>query len=408
MAKTETHIPRLRFAGFSDPWQKKKLSKVFSIFAGNAFASKDQVEQGIKWLKISDVGIQRMNSTNLSYLPKGYEIDYFKYLVKKEDIVIALTRPILDGKLKISIIDDEYNGALLNQRVGKLISQEHNLLFIYTMLQKSDVVSKLEQSIAGTDPPNLSLNEIKDILLTVPQYQEQTKIGDFFQKIDQVIELQQKALETAQDYKKAMLQKMFPQKSEKVPKVRFDGFSGELLEVCAGEVFKTISEKNHPNLDILSATQDRGMVKRKDVGIDIKYDESTLNSYKKVTYGQFVIHLRSFQGGLAYSTIEGIVSPAYTIIDFKKPENFYPLYWSYIFTSKYFIKCLENITYGIRDGRTISFKDFSSLSFVIPKREEQQKIGAFFQKLDQQIEQHEKKLESYQQLKKAMLQRMFV
>ncbi|MDX6038216.1 restriction endonuclease subunit S, partial [Acinetobacter baumannii] len=123
------------------------------------------VESGAKWLKIADVGIQEMTPNNPSYLPLGYLDKYSQFIVNKNDYVIALTRPILNKKLKIAQVGNLYDGALLNQRVAKIHSKNNNLDFIYSLLQRSKTVEELENSIAGTDPPNLSLNDVKEIKL---------------------------------------------------------------------------------------------------------------------------------------------------------------------------------------------------------------------------------------------------
>lgn len=196
------------------------------------------------------------------------------------------------------------------------------------------------------------------------------------------------------------------------PKIRFKEFSGENAEAWeqrkASELFKSISDKNHPNLPVLSASQEKGMILRDDIGIDIKYDHKSLSNYKRVTPGQFVIHLRSFQGGFADSQMEGITSPAYTVIDFKEKDQSHSLFWKEILTSQSFIKRLETVTYGIRDGRSISFSDFSTLKFIVPKLDEQEKIAVLFKILNQTITLHQRKIEQYQELKKTLLSKMFI
>lgn len=191
------------------------------------------------------------------------------------------------------------------------------------------------------------------------------------------------------------------------PKVRFSVFKEKWQNVSAGEIFDSISDKNHPHLPLLSASQKKGMVFRDDIGIDIQYDERTTKNYKRVIPGQFVIHLRSFQGGFAFSKIEGITSPAYTVLGFKGKNDYYPLYWRYILSSGEFIKRLEAITYGIRDGRSISFKEFSTLKFRVPSYKEQIKIGDFFKDIDNAIALYEQELTILQQTKQGLLQKMF-
>jgi hypothetical protein len=147
-----------------------------------------------------------------------------------------------------------------------------------------------------------------------------------------------------------------------------------------------VNERNREDLPVLSVTQDQGVVFRNDLAIDIKYDESTLSSYKVIHPGDFVISLRSFQGGFELSNVLGISSPAYTIFDFAVPEEQDKLYWKTIFKTFKFIESLKTVTFGIRDGKSISFKEFGDLKLNYPSNvDEQRRIGEFFAKLDETI-----------------------
>ena len=190
-------------------WEEKKLGDVISIFNGYAFASADATDSGCKWVKIADVGINEMRQDAPSFLPDDYKSKYAKFLLRKGDYVIALTRPILNGKLKIAKINDEYDYSLLNQRVGKLTTN-YNLTFAYYLIQLKELISKIENSIAGTDPPNLSPNEINSIKITIPtNIEEQKKIADFLSAIDVKIEKVSKQINQTQTFKKGLLQQMF-------------------------------------------------------------------------------------------------------------------------------------------------------------------------------------------------------
>lgn len=196
-------------------------------------------------------------------------------------------------------------------------------------------------------------------------------------------------------------------KKHTIPAIRFIGFTNAWEQRKASEIFVSISDKNHPELPILSASQEKGMVLREDIGIDIKYDEKSVGTYKRVAPGQFVIHLRSFQGGFAYSSIEGITSPAYTILDFEKRNEQYSLFWRSVFSSRYFIKRLETVTYGIRDGRSISYADFSTLIFRVPSISEQKRIGDFLVSINSAIAIHQRQMDNYKELKKTSMQKIF-
>ena len=237
---------------------------------------------------------------------------------------------------------------------------------------------------------------------------EQRIIGQYFAQLDNLITLQQRKLEMLKEQKKTYLKLLFPAKGQTKPALRFAGFEDEWEQQKASEIFYSVSDKNHVDLPVLSASQEHGMVKRDEIGIDIKYDKASVKTYKRVKPGQFVIHLRSFQGGFAYSDIEGITSPAYTVIDFSKSNKHFDLFWKEVFTSQNFIKRLETVTYGIRDGRSISFSDFSSLKLQCPSLPEQEAIGSFFQDLDKAIAKQEEKVNQLKESKQTLLRKMFI
>jgi type I restriction enzyme S subunit len=195
---------------------------------------------------------------------------------------------------------------------------------------------------------------------------------------------------------------------KKVPEIRFEEFEDEWIAIESRKVFQTYYDKNHPDLPVLSASQEHGMVIRDSVGFQVQHNKENEAGYKRVLPGQFVIHLRSFQGGFAHSTVEGITSPAYTIIEFRDKENHDDIFWKYVLTSKEFIKRLETVTYGIRDGRSISFEDFSELGFNVPDVTEQRKIGKLLTLIDKLIDKLEQKLEKLRNIKQALLNQMFI
>lgn len=197
-------------------------------------------------------------------------------------------------------------------------------------------------------------------------------------------------------------------KNNKVPEVRFKGFEDEWKNMDASVIFKTYFDKNHPDLPVLSASQEYGMIVRENVGFKVQHNKENEAGYKRVLPGQFVIHLRSFQGGFAHSTVEGITSPAYTIIGFRDKSQQDDIFWKYVLTSKEFIKRLETVTYGIRDGRSINFEDFSELGFEVPNLKEQRKIGKTLTVIDTLIRKLEQKLEKLRNIKQSLLNQMFI
>ena len=397
--------PKLRFKEFDGDWTLQNLGDSFSLISGYAFPSSSSVDVGARWLKIADVGIQEMTPNNPSYLPLEYLDKYSQFIVSKNDYVIALTRPILNKKLKIAKVGELYDGALLNQRVAKIYSKTNNLEFIYSLLQKSKTVEELENSIAGTDPPNLSLNDVKEIKLGFPSKEEQTKIASFLSAVDEKINQLTQKHQLLSQYKQGMMQKLFSQK------MRFkaeDGSEfGEWECIQANSIFENYSNKNHDgSLTILAATQYKGVVPRDEIDIDIKSSDASVLSYKIIEKGNFVISLRSFQGGIEYSNYEGICSPAYTVLKVIKPIDT-GFYKAYLKTND-FIQRLSSTVIGIRDGKQISYQAFSTLMIDYPCLEEQTKIANFLSAIDQKIEVTAQQIEQAKQWKKGLLQQMFV
>ena len=187
-----------------------------------------------------------------------------------------------------------------------------------------------------------------------------------------------------------------------VPNLRFPEFSGEWAKFRNDSLFNVISEKNKGKLitSVLSASQTDGMVSRDSLGIDIKFEEDSIKNYKIVREGDYVIHLRSFQGGFAFSDRVGVCSPAYTILRPTKQVSYGFL--KPFFMSNKFINSLRLVTYGIRDGKSISVEEWLKLNTHLPSLKEQQKISSFLALLDERIATQIKIIEDLKKLKSAI------
>ncbi|MCZ9678303.1 restriction endonuclease subunit S [Lactobacillus mulieris] len=177
------------------------------------------------------------------------------------------------------------------------------------------------------------------------------------------------------------------------PKVRFRGFDEPWKKVKARQLFISKSKKNYPALPVLSASQELGMIYRSNLDSDIKTERSGLKNYKLIEPGDFVIHLRSFQGGFAYSDKRGIASPAYTVFTFKDKTNHDDYFWKEKFQTYNFIQLLKQVTYGIRDGKSISYSDFSTLKLTYTSKKEQVQISKCLKQINSLLSLQQRKLE---------------
>ena len=189
--------------------------------------------------------------------------------------------------------------------------------------------------------------------------------------------------------------------------MRFPGFEGEWKENVNANLFTITKEKNKSRQysSILSASQTEGMIERDSLGIDIKFEVESVSGYKVVRPGDYVIHLRSFQGGFAFSNKTGICSPAYTILHPNEVLS-YGFLREYFMSHK-FIDSLRIVTYGIRDGKSISVEEWMKLKTSIPEsHKEQEKIRDLLDLLDERISIQNKVIEDLICIKSSTTKRL--
>ena len=359
MSKEKRRVPKLRFPGFTEDWEQRKLSDITEIVMGQSPSSKNYTDnpndnilvQGNADLKDGKV------------VPRLWTKEITK-TIDKDGIILTVRAPVGD------VAKTDYK-VVLGRGVAGIKGND----YIYQFLQKLQNNRYWVSLSSGSTFESINSNDIKDLIIDIPSIEEQTKISMLLNNVNSIITLHQRKLEHLNLKKKALLQKLFPKNGERYPELRFPGFTDAWEQRKADYIFKSVTDKGYPELPVLSASQELGMVYREQNGIDIQHNKKNEASYKRVLPGQFVIHLRSFQGGFAYSEVEGITSPAYTVMSFKNSNEQYGLFWKHIFKSEIFIKRLETITYGIRDGRSISFSDFKSLILQYPSFSEQKMIG---------------------------------
>ncbi len=390
--------PEIRLKGFEGEWVKSILGDLF----------KERVESDIHGEMLSvtmNKGII-LASENGLYDNSNSDKSHYK-LVKIGDIAYNSMR-MWQGASGCSYFEGIVSPAYTVLKPNEGIYSP----FFAILFKNNNIINTFRLHSQGltSDTWNLKYPAFSKIAVYYPLPQEeQTAISVYFKSLDSMIQATTKKIESLKQMKQACLVSMFPQAGETTPRVRFKGFEGEWVKDKAVNLFMTFNERNRPDLPVLSANQDiRGMAPRSDTGYTISHNKANEVTYKVVKPGQYVIHLRSFQGGFAHSAVEGITSPAYTVFGFKNLNLHDDYFWKIIFMSKSFIKSLETITYGIRDGRSISFSEFSEMSFLFPSKQEQQKISTYFRSLDKQISLQEQKLEKLKQIKAACLDKMFV
>ncbi len=198
-----------------EDWGLENLRSILKIIGGGSFKSKDSCTIGIRWLKIANVGKNKIIWDEESYLPLNFIKEYDIFLLKEGDLVVALTRPIIGNNLKIAKINAKDSPCLLNQRVGKIEAVNNNIVnYIYFLLQKDEIIKLLLQSIAGTDPPNLSNNAIYSIISAFPPTpEEQSAIAAVLSDMDAEIEQLERKPDKYKQIKQGMMQELLTGKT---------------------------------------------------------------------------------------------------------------------------------------------------------------------------------------------------
>ena len=193
---------------------------------------------------------------------------------------------------------------------------------------------------------------------------------------------------------------------EKRPKLRFPGFDEPWKVFTAEELFQNVTDKNHPDETVLTIIQGKGTLPREQAGRNIHYDDASLSNYKKVEQGDFIIHLRSFEGGLEMANEAGIVSPAYTILRCKRPHSSL-FYDAYFHTDEFINHNLSKSVEGIRDGRQISYEAFKWLGIPYCEPTEQEQISSLFSVLNERIAKQRNLVESLKKYKRGVFEAVF-
>ena len=193
---------------------------------------------------------------------------------------------------------------------------------------------------------------------------------------------------------------------EKCPKLRFNGFSNTWTFQSAESLFENITDKNHPEETVLTIIQGSGTLPRGESSRNIRYDESGIANYKKVQTHDYIIHLRSFEGGLEMANSTGIISPAYTVL--RPKEKVAPLFYdAYFHTDEFINHILAKSVEGIRDGRQISYEAFKWLKIPTCSFEEQNKIAELFRVLAIRINKQRELVSTLKKYKRGAINNIF-
>lgn len=396
--------PKIRFKGFTDAWEQRKLGELSSSFEYGLNAPSKEYDGKNKYIRITDIDdISHEFLTDEVTSPNTDLLIADNYRLSVGDILFARTGASV-GKTYIYKSSDGlvyYAGFLIRARIKK----EYNPEFVFQNTLTADYEKYIAVTSQRSGQPGVNAQEYSEYKIMIPSKVEQDKISTYLRSIDYLITLHQRKCDDTKELKKYMLQKMFPQNGRKIPEIRFAEFTGDWEQRKLGDVFEEYSEKDHTELPALTIIQGSGTVKREESDRNLIYNKSNLSGYKMVRENDFIVHLRSFEGGLEKASSDGIISPAYHTFHGKNVDSRF--YYPYFRSQEFIKKKLIAHVYGIRDGRSIDIDGMKTIEIPYTSYEEQCRIGDYLETLDHLITLHQRKCDELKKVKKFMLQNMF-
>jgi type I restriction enzyme S subunit len=398
--KVKKLIPEMRFKGFDGEWKIKKLGNLGSIISGLTYSPKDIDENGTLVLRSSNVQNDALYLNDNVYV--NVKPGTFNPVVIN-DILICVRNGSKRLIGKNTLITEEVKGVAFGAFMT-VYRSEYNLFLLYFFSSK-EYYKEIHKNLGATIN-SINGSDLKKFKVGFPSIPEQQKIASFLSAVDEKIQQLTHKKELLEQYKKGVMQQLFS------GKLRFKDENGKDYAdwdfVGGNELFDNISDKKHKSdLPILAITQDQGAIPRELINYEMSVTEASIASYKVVQIGDFVISLRTFQGGIEFSDYHGICSPAYNILRPNSENVDRTFYKFYLKTSSYIRQLQKNLE-GIRDGKMISYKYFSEIKLPFPCLEEQQKIANFLTSIDSRIESTTRQITQTQTFKKGLLQKMFV
>lgn len=395
MENNTKQTPAFDHAEIPEGWVVRRFEQVcLKLLDGTHFSPKSK-EGPFKYVTSKNIRNEGLDLGNLYYISEEEHRAIYKRCPVMYGDILLTKDGASTGACCINTLSEEFSllssVAVLNVNTTFTLN-EYLLQFIQSPIGQKII----QDAISGQAITRITLEKIKRFKIPLPLLPEQRAIARLLSTWDTAIHTTEKLIAQKELCKKWLMQQLLTGKR------RLPGFGGEWKKVGAGEIFKSVTKKGFADEELLSATQDRGMIPRTMLEGRVTMPTSGTEGFKLVEIGDFIISLRSFQGGLEYSYYRGLVSPAYTVLKPKKPINdeFYKQY----FKSYEFIGRLATAVIGIRDGKQISYDDYCIVKIPYPTIAEQTAIARVLQAADKEIGLLKAKAEKLREQKKGLMQ----
>ena len=401
--------PRIRFKGFTEDWEQRKLESLGKIITGNTPSTLKKEywstnSEGVVWITPTDINSVKTDWSERLLTEEGASQ---ARIVPANSILVTCIASI--GKNTINTVE-----AAFNQQINALVPHLANSYFIFTMLNNMESAFK---RVAGTSATSIiNKKEFGQLSALLPRVEEQNKIGEIFELIDKSITLHQRKLEKLKLAKKALLQKLFPKNGSQFPEIRFKGFTDAWEQRKLSDISTKVTTKNVDvhYTETLTNSAEQGIISQVDFFDKEISNKDNINGYYIVDNNDFIynprISILAPVGPINRNKLNrtGIMSPLYTVF---RSSNIDLGFLEWYFQSSHWHRYMKlNGDSGARADR-IAIKDstFFEMPIKIPVDiKEQVLIGETLEKFNQYITLHQCKLDKLQDVKKGLIQKMFV
>ena len=397
--------PNIRFKGFTDDWEQRKLGDFCEMFNGdrgiNYPKDSDMVQAGIPFVNAGDLQEGKVNLATANKITREKFDQLGGAKIKRGDILYCLR-----GTLGKNAFVDNFDEGTVASSLVDIRPKNVDSQYLFTVLNSDIEYRQRILCDEGAAQPNLSARNLANFDIPVPKIEEQVKIGRYFESLSNLIALHQRKYDQLLNIKKSMLEKMFPKNGKKAPEIRFVGFTDDWEQRKFGDIGTVAMCKRI----FKEQTSSEGDVPFYKIGTfggepDAFIDRELFKEYKsKFSYPNKGDILLSASGTIG-RTIEYTGNDEYfqdsNIVWLKHGDGI----------DNAFLEVLYSVVDWSCEGSTIKrlYNDnFLKTKFMMPKIEEQQKIGVYFKNLDHLITLHQRKLEKLENLKKSMLKQMLL
>ena len=408
--------PRIRFKGFTEDWEQRKLGECMDSFEYGLNAAAKEYDGMHKYIRITDIDDETHNfiQSNLTSPDIDFNSDVSDYKLNINDIVFARTGASVGKTYLYNPSDGDlyYAGFLIRGKVNEACDAG----FIYQNTLTRDYDSFIRITSQRSGQPGVNSKEYTTFRLNIPCKDEQEKISELLNRLDKLFTLHQRKLEKLKLAKKALLQKLFPKNGSQFPEIRFKGFTDAWEQRKLSDISTKVTTKNVDvhYTETLTNSAEQGIISQVDFFDKEISNKDNINGYYIVDNNDFIYNPRISTlapvGPINRNKLNrtGIMSPLYTVF---RSSNVDLGFLEWYFQSSHWHRYMKlNGDSGARADR-IAIKDstFFEMTIKIPVNiKEQVLIGETLEKFNQYITLHQRKLERLQEVKKGLLQKMFV